>query len=73
MSIADKGRKRIKHVFAGLAQLGGKTVRIIGLTWATLQLNWQVAAYNLRHLVYLKEGRIESLTPEVHPAYQFGR
>jgi IS5 family transposase len=45
-------------VFAGLAHLGGKSLRSIGLAHATLQLNWKVATYNLRRLVYLKEARI---------------
>ena len=55
-----KTRARVEHVFAGLAQLGGKSLRSIGLARATLQLNWKVAAYNLRRLVYLKEARIEA-------------
>ena len=53
-----KIRARIEHVFAGLAQLGGKTLRSIGLPRATLQLNWKVAAYNLQRLVYLKEAKV---------------
>ena len=55
-----KTRARVEHVFAGLAQLGGKALRSIGLARATLHLNWKVAAYNLRRLVYLKEARIEA-------------
>jgi IS5 family transposase len=55
-----KTRARVEHVFAGLAQLGGKTLRCIGLARATLHLNWKVAAYNLQRLVYLKEARIEA-------------
>ncbi len=55
-----KTRARVEHVFAGLAQLGGKSLRSIGLARATLQLNWKVATYNLRRLVYLKEARIEA-------------
>lgn len=55
-----KTRARVEHVFAGLAQLGGKVVRSIGLPRATLQLNWKVAAYNLQRLVYLKEARVEA-------------
>jgi IS5 family transposase len=55
-----KTRARIEHVFAGLAQLGGKTLRSIGLARATLSLNWKVAAYNLQRLVYLKEAKIEA-------------
>jgi len=53
-------RARVEHVFAGLAQLGGKSLRSIGLPRAMLQLNWKVAAYNLQRLVYLKEARIEA-------------
>lgn len=53
-----KTRARIEHVFAGLAQLGGKVLRSIGLARATLHLNWKVAAYNLQRLVYLKEAKI---------------
>nr|WP_229427369.1 transposase [Massilia atriviolacea] len=44
-----------------MAQLGGKAVRTIGLARATLQLNWKVAACNLRRLVYLKEARVADL------------
>lgn len=46
---------RVEHVFAGLTQLGGKTLRSIGLARATLHLNWKAATYNLRRFVYLKE------------------
>jgi transposase, IS5 family len=42
------------------SQLGGKTLRPIGLPRATLQLNWKVAAYNLQPLVCLKEASIEA-------------
>ncbi|MDQ1924839.1 IS5 family transposase [Massilia pseudoviolaceinigra] len=55
-----KTRARVEHVFAGLAQLGGKVVRSIGLPRATLQLNWKVAAYNLQRLIYLKEAGVEA-------------
>jgi IS5 family transposase len=55
-----KTRARIEHVFAGLAQMGGKTLRPIGLARATLHLNWKVAAYNLQRLVYLKEAGVEA-------------
>lgn len=55
-----KPRARVEHVFAGLAQLGGKVLRSIGLARATLHLNWKVAAYNLRRLSYLKEAKIEA-------------
>ena len=47
-------RARVEHVFARLAQLGGKTLRSC-LARATLHLNWKAATYNLRLFVYLKE------------------
>ncbi|MBY0238812.1 MAG: IS5 family transposase [Burkholderiaceae bacterium] len=50
-------RARVEHVFAGMAQLGGKMLRSIGLARATLHLNWKAATYNLRCLCYLKEER----------------
>lgn len=53
-------RARVEHVFAGLAQMGGKVMRSIGLARATLHLNWKAAAYNLQRLSYLKEARIEA-------------
>jgi hypothetical protein len=55
-----KTRPRIEHVFAGLAQMGGKALRSIGLARATLRLNWKVAAYNLQRLVYLREAGVEA-------------
>ena len=55
-----KTRARIEHVFTGLAEMGGKGLRTIGLARATLQLNWKVAAYNLGRLVYVKEVRLEA-------------
>ncbi|MBY0242889.1 MAG: transposase [Burkholderiaceae bacterium] len=32
-------RSRVEHVFAGMAQLGGKMLRWLGLALATLQLH----------------------------------
>jgi hypothetical protein len=43
-----KTRARIEHVFAGLAQMGGKMLRSIGVARARLHLNWKVAAYGGR-------------------------
>lgn len=51
-------RARVEHVFAGLAQLGGKVLRSIGLARATLHLNGKAAAYNLQRFSYLKEAKI---------------
>lgn len=42
-----KTRVSAEHLFTELAQLGGKVVRSIGLTRATLLLNCKVAACNL--------------------------
>ena len=53
-----KTRARVEHIFAGLAQMGDKVVRSIGLARATLHLNWKAAAYNLRRLCYLTEARV---------------
>lgn len=51
-------RARAEHVFVGLAQLGGKTLRSIGLARATPHLKLKAATYNLRRFVYLKEAGI---------------
>ena len=48
-------RDHVEHVFAGLAQLGSKTSRSIGLARATLHLNWKAATYNLRRFACFKE------------------
>lgn len=47
-------------MFAGLAQMGGKALRSIGLARATLHLNWKVAAYNLQRLVSLEEAGMKA-------------
>lgn len=36
-------RARVGHVFAGIAQLGGKVLRSIGLARARLHLTWRAA------------------------------
>ncbi|AKK25011.1 hypothetical protein MB84_30105 (plasmid) [Pandoraea oxalativorans] len=46
---------RVEHVFASLAQMGGKALRSIGLARATLRLHWKAATYNLRRLCSLKQ------------------
>ncbi|MGK5077273.1 transposase [Janthinobacterium sp. HLX7-2] len=53
-----KTRARVEHVFAGLAQMGDKVLRSIGLARATLHLHWKAAAYKLQRLSYLKEAKI---------------
>ena len=47
-------RARVEHVFAALAQMGGKLLRGIGLDRATFQLTGKAAVYNLRRLCSLK-------------------
>lgn len=51
-------RARVEHVFAGMAQLGGKVLRSIGLARAALHLHCKAATYNLRRLCYLREAKI---------------
>ena len=51
-------RARVEHVFAGLAQLGDKMLRSIGLALATLHLNLKAATCNPRRFAYLKEAGI---------------
>lgn len=48
----------VKLVCRGLAQLGAKTLRSIGLARAALNLSLKAATYNLRRFVYLKEAGI---------------
>jgi transposase, IS5 family len=55
-----KTRARVEHVFAGLAQMGGKMLRSIGPAGATLHLNWMAAAYHLQRLCYPKEAKVEA-------------
>ena len=47
-------RARVEHVFATLAQMGGKRLQGIGLDRATFQLTGKAATYNLRRLCSLK-------------------
>ena len=49
-----KSRARVEQVFASMEQMGGKSLRCIGLLRATLQLNLKAATYNLRRLCSLK-------------------
>ena len=47
-------RARVEHPFAALIQMGGKTLRTIGLTRADFQLHGKAACYHLRRLLSLK-------------------
>lgn len=55
-----KTRARVEHVFASMEQMGGKSLRCIGLLRATLQLNLKAATYNLRRLCSLKTCGVKS-------------
>jgi IS5 family transposase len=49
-------RARVEHIFGALAQMGGKLVRCMGIVRTTFVLNLKAASYNLKRLVFLKEG-----------------
>ncbi len=48
-------RARVEHVFASLAQMGGKTIRSIGLARAQFGLTIKSAVYNLKRISSLLE------------------
>ena len=47
---------RDEHVFGALEQMGGKLVRCMGIVRVTFALHLKAASYNLKRLVFLKEG-----------------
>jgi IS5 family transposase len=49
-------RARVEHIFGALAQMGGKLVRCMGIVRTTFALNLKAASYNLKRLVFLKDG-----------------
>lgn len=57
----NKTRARVEHVFASLAQQGGKRVRAMTLARNALAITLQCAAYNARRLVWLvKSGNLSA-------------
>jgi len=48
-------RARVEHVFASLAQMGGKMIRSIGLARAEFGLMVKSAVYNLKRMSSLLE------------------
>ena len=48
-------RARVEHIFASLAQMGGKTIRRIGLARAQFGLTIKSAVYNLKRMSSLLE------------------
>ncbi|WP_231669796.1 transposase [Ralstonia solanacearum] len=49
----SRTRARVEHVFAGLHQLGGKTVRALTLARNTSAITLKCVLYNLKRLVWL--------------------
>ncbi|WP_263146548.1 transposase [Pseudomonas alcaligenes] len=43
-------RARVEHIFASLAQMGGKAIRGIGLARAEFGLTFKSAVYNLKRM-----------------------
>lgn len=50
-----KARARVEHVFAAVAQMGGKLIRTIGQARADFALTMMAACYNLKRLVYFQK------------------
>jgi IS5 family transposase len=48
-------RARVEHLFSALAQMDGKLVRCLGIVRTTFALHLNVASYNLKRLVSLRE------------------
>lgn len=61
--ISDTQKKRNRRIatprarrIGALAQMGGKLARCMGIVRVTLALHLKAASYNLKRLVFLKEG-----------------
>jgi len=61
----SKTRVRVEHPFAGLAQMGGKLLRSIGLERAEFNINCKVAVYNMRRLIFLKTSGVAPLRSRI--------
>ena len=55
-----KVRARVEHVFAAIAQMGGKLVRTIGHARAAFGMTMMALCYNIKRLTYLKTADIEA-------------
>jgi len=51
-------RARVEHVFAGMAQMGGKLIRTVGQARADFAMIMMAAGYNLKRLVYFHRAGI---------------
>ena len=49
-----KTRAHVEHVYGGIAQMGGKLVRIVGQARANFAMTMMATCYHLKRLVYLK-------------------
>lgn len=59
----NRTRSRVEHVFASLAQQGGKCVRAMTLARNALAITLQCAAYNARRLAFLVKSAAASARP----------
>ena len=55
-----KVRARVEHVFAAIAQMGGKLIRTIGQARADFGMTMMALCYNIKHLTCLKTAGIEA-------------
>jgi IS5 family transposase len=55
-----KSRARVEHVFAAMAQMGGKLIRTIGQARANFAMTMMATCYNLKRLVYFHKAGIEA-------------
>jgi len=55
-----KVRARVEHVFATIAQMGGKLIRTIGQARADFGMTMRALCYNIKRLTYLKTAGIEA-------------
>src|SRR5471030_188545 len=57
-------RARVEQVFVALAQMGGKLMRCMASVRVTFSLHLKAASYNLKRLVFLKEGCLVPFSTE---------
>jgi IS5 family transposase len=55
-----KVRARVEHVFAAIAQMGGKLIRTIGQARADFGMTMMALCYNIKRLTYLRTAGIEA-------------
>ena len=55
-----KIRARVEHVFASIAQMGGKSIRTIGQERANFAMTLMAACYNIKRLAYFHHAGIKA-------------